>query len=38
MMLKRNVLISILLLVIGCDAETQTIGDNSTRTDTDTDR
>ena len=37
MMLKRYVLISILLLVVGCDAESQTIGDNSTSTDTDTD-
>jgi len=36
MMLKRYVLISILLFVICSDVETQTFGDNSTSTDTDT--
>ena len=37
MMLKKFVIISILLLVVGCDAESKTIGDNITSTDTDTD-
>ena len=36
-MLKKFVIISILLLVVGCVAESKTIGDNSTSTDTDTD-